>query len=430
MKRKAILLTTTKNTTELEELAFALGVDVAAVVPQRRPHPDPQLFLGSGKMEEARDIARAVGATLALVNGELKPGQVFAIQSFLGDGFEAFDRTRLILEIFRDRARSAEARLQVELAQLEYDMPLVREAISREKRGERQAAMFGSGDYGVEVQYDMMKKRMTRIRRELDHIRADREVRRKHRRRSGFHLVSLAGYTNAGKSSLLTAMSDREAVAEDRYFSTLSTKTARVKSDRRDMLMTDTVGFIENLPAWIVEAFHSTLEEIALADIILLVLDASDPLDEMRRRLSSSYRILHEFHGRVGRGPTPQRLAPVLVALNKADSVSAEELAAKRLALEEERLLAPGESVIISARTRQGIDDLNARLIALIPEYDEFETVLPPTAESEATLAWLHENTDVIGLSRDPTRVKFEAKRSIRAELNSRLQACGASPLA
>lgn len=434
LRRKAVLLTTTRDTTEMEELALSLGVEIAAIVPQRRPHPDPQFFLGSGKMEEVRDIAKAAGANLALVNGELKPGQVFAIQAFLGAGrargagVEAFDRTRLILEIFRDRAQSAEARLQVELAQLEYDMPLVREAIAREKRGERQAAMFGSGEYAADVEYDRMKSRKARIRRELEHIRTDRGVRRKHRRRSGFHLVSLAGYTNAGKSSLLTAMSDREAVAENRYFSTLSTKTARALGARRDILMTDTVGFIENLPAWVVEAFHSTLEEIALADVILLVLDASDPLDEMARRLRSSLHTLHDISGNLARNDLSKpHLAPILVALNKADKVDPRELEAKRRALEEDGLLAPGANVVVSARTREGLDRLHERLVELIPDYETFLAELPPTPESEATLAWLHEHTDVVDLLRDPTRVRFEARRSLRRELDERLHACGAT---
>jgi GTP-binding protein HflX len=257
-------------------------------------------------------------------------------------------------------------------------------------------------------------------------------VRRKHRRRGGFHLVSLAGYTNAGKSSLLKAMSERsDVLAENRYFSTLSTKTARAVSERRNILVTDTVGFIDQLPAWVVEAFHSTLEEIALADVIVLVLDASDPVEEMARRLRSSLRILLEFghevaRGGGGAGAMPKRLAPVLVALNKADLVPASALDAKRAALEADGLLSSGASVAVSAATRDGLDALYERLYALIPEYDALEAQLPASPESEAALAWIHQHTDVLGLTRDPTRVRFEASRSLRSEVERRLRACGA----
>ena len=404
MRRRALLLTTQRDTAEMEELVFALGAELFGVVLQKRPEPDPQLFLGRGKMEEVRDAVRGGGVEIVVVNGALKPGQVFSIQRwFSGDGrdVQVFDRTRLILEIFKERARSPEARLQVELAQLHYDMPLVKEAIHLAKRGERQAAMFGGGEYEANQLQDMMKKRMARIRRDLDRMRAERAVRRKHRRRGGFHLVSLAGYTNAGKSSLLKAMSERHALVENRYFSTLSTKTARATSEKREILVTDTVGFIEDLPPWMVEAFHSTLEEIALADVILLVVDASDAPDEVARRLRSSLRILHEFDAS-GQTDLPQRraLAPILVALNKVDRLAPGEVEEKARALEAEGLLGPDQWVALSAQAGDGLDRLYEKLYALIPDYDEYEVALPPSPEGEALVAWLHDATDVLDLTR------------------------------
>lgn len=441
LRRKALLLTTTPRTEEMAELVFALGVDVAGTVLQRRLQPDPVTYLGSGKLDEARATQRAVGAEIVIVNAALKPGQIFALQRFFADGgaasVDVYDRTRLILEIFRERARSPEARLQVELAQLTYDMPLVKEAIHREKKGERQAAMFGGGEYGVEDYYNTMKKRMARIRRDLDKMRAERGVRRKHRRRGGFHLVSLAGYTNAGKSSLLRALSEKETLVENRYFSTLSTKTARAQSDRREILVTDTVGFIEDLPPWMVEAFHSTLEEIALADVILLVLDASDPPSEMSRRLRSSLRILHEFDaehepGKAGPGGVPYRrgLAPILIALNKVDRVSREDLDAKQTTLEDEGLVTPQMCVRISAKARLGLEELYARLYTLIPDYDEYEVALPLSPESEQLIGWLHANADVLDLTRgNEVHLHFEAKRSLRSKLMQKLAEVDASAL-
>lgn len=537
VRRKAVLLTNRPSNAEMEELIFALGADLVATVYQRRPQPDPQLFLGSGKVEEARRTRAAFGAQLVIVNSALKPSQIFNLQQAFREGsgdeaehIEVYDRTRLILEIFRERARSPEARLQVELATLQYEMPLVKEAISQAKRGERQAGMFGGGEYEVNQYHDMMKRRMVRIRRDLEKMRRERDLRRKHRRRGGFHLVSLAGYTNAGKSSLLKALSEKHVLAENRYFSTLSTKTARAKSERREILVTDTVGFIEDLPPWMVEAFHSTLEEIALADVILLVVDATDTVEEMARRLRSSLRILWEFdgakafegdgpaaawetpplppkppqgatpgnpslphaaasasnpspgaptanapgpgadakgapivketptaqaegaqvaaeaptaqaEGRAAAGaegapgarmliPSRKGLAPIVVALNKVDALRPGELEEKAARLEADGLLPPEGWVGLSARTGDGLPDLYDRLYALIPDYDEFEVCLPPTPEAEGFIAWLHDRADVLDLTRgNEIHLHFEAKRSLRPDLQQRLAAVGADPL-
>ncbi len=392
MRPAAILLTLEDDPRETRELVHSLGYDVVEVVQQNRGRPDPQTFLGRGKVEEAAGLVADHGARLVVVDGDLKPGQIFHIENVLrdrleaagrleeveqranaradadhpdgpaptdhdhvrglrglhrswegagegrgdpasaegsrgaggrgdqGDGgpapahqrsgeaglpplnpeegaFEVADRVRVILEIFRRRAGTREARLQVELAKLRYEMPIVREAIHLSKTGERPGFLAG-GQHAVERIHERMGKRMSRIRRELDRISDERELRRKHRRRGGFHLVSLAGYTNAGKSSLLTALTEDTAEVEDRVFTTLTTQTRRVESERRDILLTDTVGFIDDLPPWLVEAFHSTLEEIALADVILLVVDASDPPAEVERKLASSLKTLHGFASR------------------------------------------------------------------------------------------------------------------------------------
>ena len=446
MRRKALLLTNRPSNAEMEELIFALGVDLVGTVYQRRPQPDPQLFLGSGKIEEARHAREALGADLIVVNAPLKASQILNLRNAFrppgagSEPIEVYDRTRLILEIFRERARSPEARLQVELAQIHYEMPLVKEAIHLAKRGERQAAMFGGGEYEVNHYHDMMKRRMVRIRQDLEKMRRERDLRRKHRRRGGFHLVSLAGYTNAGKSSLLKALSERHTLVENRYFSTLSTKTARATSEKREILVTDTVGFIEDLPPWMVEAFHSTLEEIALADVILLVVDASDTVEEMERRLRSSLRILWEFDGGdAAEGALPERpvllpmrkgLAPILVALNKADALPPEELEEKRAKLEAAGVLPPNGSVALSAQTGQGLPELYERLYSLIPDYDEFEVALPNTPEAEAFIGWLREHADLLDLTRgNEVHLHFESKRSIRTDLQARLTAVGATAL-
>lgn len=455
LRRKVLLLTSRPDTEEMEELIFALGAELSGTVLQKRAQPDPQLYLGRGKAEEAAQAFVGMGADLVVVNAALKPSQIFNLQQLFTDEarsrgdrdverVDVYDRTRLILEIFRERARSPEARLQVELATLQYEMPLVKEAINLEKKGERQAAMFGGGQYGVNEYHDMMKRRMVRIRRDLEKMRGERALRRKHRRRGGFHLVSLAGYTNAGKSSLLKALSQRQTLVENRYFSTLSTKTSRAQSEKREILVTDTVGFIEDLPPWMVEAFHSTLEEIALADVILLVVDASDPVEEMARRLRSSLRILWEFGSDEGQatagaaaqaGPTlplPFRrgLAPLLVALNKVDKVAPDEAEAKEAALRDMGLLEPAMTVRVSARSREGLDDLYEKLYALIPDYDEYEVALPASPDAESLIAWIHDHTDVLDLTRGAeVHLHFEAKRSLRTTLLARIAKAGGTPL-
>jgi len=266
-----------------------------------------------------------------------------------------FDRVRLILEIFARRATTQEGRLQVELARLRYEMPLVREYIARSKKGEH-PGFLGGGEYGVDQYYDQIRRRKTRIERELVRLAGEREGRRRARRKGGFRLVALAGYTNAGKSSLLSALTSREVLVENRLFSTLETRTARVRGSKRDeeprVLLTDTVGFIEDLPPFLVEAFHATLEEIALADETWLVLDASDPPAEIERKMRTSLAILRRSKER----------APIRVVLTKADLLSPIQsreiqplVDAVASRLDARELLGVH---LVSARTRDGLDEL------------------------------------------------------------------------
>lgn len=320
---------------------------------------------------------------------------------------QVFDRTRVILDIFSERARSPEARLQVEYARLQYETPLVKEVIHLAKKGEH-PGFLGGGRYEVNYYYMMMSRRMAKIRRELERIANEREVRRKHRRRGGFRLVSLAGYTNAGKSSLLEALASHDVrkasgegtpfVIENRYFSTLATTTRRATSEEGTFLLTDTVGFIEDLPPWMVEAFHSTLEEIAVSDCVLLVVDASEPLREVERKVRSSLKVLGDVHARI-RGERPRPIdgpvrleAPLVVVLNKADLLARAAVEERREMLLEEGLLPAGAlAVAASARTRDGLDDVFRAVATALPPPTRIEARLPAGPETESVLAWLHE---------------------------------------
>jgi GTP-binding protein HflX len=400
MRGRAIVLTLESDTREIEELAFSLGLEVVATLLQKRHSADPETFLGRGKLEEAQNLADSVNASTILVNAALKPAQMFnlvrAFRRHSGEERDVYDRTRLILEIFTERAHSQEARLQVELARLRYELPLVRESIHLLRHGER-PGFLGGGAYAVDQYQDMIKRRMVRITADLARVSRERDVRRKHRRRGGFNLVSLAGYTNAGKSSLLQVLAGEKTLVENRYFSTLGTMTRRIAEEpggppgaghrgssgglRRETLVTDTVGFIEDLPPWLVEAFHSTLEEIALADLILLVVDISDALPELRRKIKTSLRVLWEFQAPKRTPDFRRPPTPILVVFNKADLVDP-DVAAERVG----SLLAEGlldeHHVLVSAKNREGWPELRRAIDELLPQPVAVEMEIPASADA------------------------------------------------
>ena len=257
MRPKAIVVTLGRDTGELEALVGSLGHDVVGVIAQKRDRPDPATYVGRGKLDEVRDAKEESGASLVVFDAQLKAGQIATLERELGG--DVWDRIRLILEIFTQRAGTREARLQVELARLRYEVPLVREYVHRAKTGEHPGFMAG-GEYSVDQYLNQIRSRMSRVQKELRKVEGERAGRRKHRRRGGFRLVSLAGYTNAGKSSLLSALTGREVVVEDRLFSTLETRTAALSTVRGSrILVTDTVGFISDLPPFLIDAFRATL---------------------------------------------------------------------------------------------------------------------------------------------------------------------------
>jgi len=278
-QKKAIIVSIDNAVSEIIQLADTLEYSVVKEFIQKRKLPDVNFYVGSGKLDEIKEFINdsEEPIDLIIINGELKPSQWFSLEKQFK--IEVYDRIHLILAIFEERAERKEARLQVKLAQLQYERPYVRELIHRARAGEHPGFMAG-GEYQVDDYYEMIKKQMKKIRYDLKKIRSDREHHRKTRYKSGFYLVSLAGYTNAGKSSLLNLLSGEQVNVEGKLFSTLSTTTRRIpkkaKGETIPILLTDTVGFIENLPSWIIDAFHSTLEEIEVADVVVLVVDGSE----------------------------------------------------------------------------------------------------------------------------------------------------------
>ena len=322
---------------ELAALARTLEHEVVGTIEQIGD-PDPAYNIGKGKAEELAKLVKASKAERVIFSNQLTPSQAFKLLTLAG--VEVIDRFQLILEIFAMRAGSPEAKLQVEYARLSYELPRVRERV-RALLSVEQPGFRGGGEYEANVYYDMIKRRMTHLRRKLASVAKAREQRKKLRRRRGFKLVALAGYTNAGKSTLLNTLTSANAEVDDMLFTTLTPRTRAAKASRK-ILLTDTVGFIDGLPPWMVEAFKATLEEIYLADLVVLILDVAEPVNEMLRKLRASREILKEYP------------VKVIMAINKIDKLSPTEVERRVGMLQ----TMPGEIVPISAMRGENIPQL------------------------------------------------------------------------
>ena len=348
---------------ELERLVDTAGAEVVAVTSQRLEAPNPKTFIGTGKAEEVADLARAHAADLVVLDDELTPSQQANLEKAVGRDVKVIDRTALILDIFGLHATSKEGRLQVRLAQNEYLLPRLRGMwahLASNRMGGGVGSRFGEGESQLEVDRRMVRKRITSIKRELSHLSEVRAVQRESRYESGMFKVALAGYTNAGKSSLLNRLTDADVLAYDKLFATLDSTTRRFElPEGREITITDTVGFIQKLPTTLVEAFKSTLDEIAGADLVLHVVDAS--AEEREAQITAVEEVL----GQIG----AQDIRRVLV-FNKCDLLDAEELDALRAR--------HAQAQFVSAATGEGIEALvehvarvasasDARLDVLVP---------------------------------------------------------------
>ena len=389
--KHAIIVSLTNNNTELAELADTLGYTVEKVFIQPRSTPDATSFVGSGKVNEIKDYLKDTDSKIdvVIVNGELKPSQWFTLEKEFA--LEVYDRVRLILAIFAEHADRQEARLQVRLAQLQYERPHVRELIHRARAGEHAGLMAG-GEYQVDDYYEMIKRQVKKIREELEQIRDTRKLQRRTRHQSGFYAVSLAGYTNAGKSSLMNTLSGGSVKVEERLFSTLSTTTRNItdRTERKSppILLTDTVGFIEDLPSWIVDAFHSTLEEIELADVVVVVVDGSEDAVVVAKKLNVSLSELRELGVE----------APLVIAINKIDLLSKEALDTLIRYLADHDTCSSHPCVPISAKQRLNIDKLLETITSLLPHQVELVLELPASEASNALLSELYHKTKVVSV--------------------------------
>ncbi|UNX55956.1 GTPase HflX [Georgenia sp. TF02-10] len=397
---------------ELAALAETAGSEVLDGLLQRRAAPDPGTYLGSGKAAELAELVRAAGADTVIVDGELSPSQRRGLEDIVQ--VKVIDRTALILDIFAQHAKSREGKAQVELAQLEYLLPRLRgwgESMSRQAGG-RVAGGAGIGSRGpgetkIELDRRRIRTRMARLRRQIKEMAPARSTKRGARRRGRVPAVAIVGYTNAGKSSLLNRLTGAGVLVQNQLFATLDPTVRRATTpDGRAYTLTDTVGFVRSLPTELVEAFRSTLEEVADADLLLHVVDAAHPDPE------GQVRTVRRVVADVGAGDVPE-----LVVLNKADLAAPEDLAALRTRY-------PG-AVAVSARTGQGLAELTERIAALLPRPAEEVDVVVPYGRGDL-VSRAHTEGEV--LAEDYAEVGTQLRARVEPALAAELRAAGAPP--
>ena len=386
--KNAVIVSLKQDFSEIKELTDSLGYNTIETFYQNRKTPDVNTFVGSGKLQEIEDFIEKSeeNVDLVIIDYELKPSQWFNLEKKLD--VNVFDRIRLILTIFEERAERKEAKLQVKLAHLNYERPFVRELIHRARAGEHPGLMAG-GEYQVDDYYEKIKKQMKKIKNELKNISDERELRRRHRYKSGFYLVSLAGYTNAGKSSLLNLLSDEQVRVEGRLFSTLSTTTRKIKDKKIPILLTDTVGFIQDLPAYVIDAFHSTLEELEAADVVLLIVDISENINIIENKLKVSLNELTDLRVE----------SEVIIVFNKSDLVSNDEISEKISYFQENNLIKNNKKVIVSSKNQHNIDVLLKTIYESLPDLISFKIKLPLVEQTHPLVSWIYDKAHVQDIS-------------------------------
>ncbi|MDY6050545.1 MAG: GTPase HflX [Corynebacterium sp.] len=395
----------TAGLAELTALAETAGAEVVETLYQRRDRPDPGTFIGHGKVDELRGIVNATDADTVIVDGELSPGQMIALEKALD--VKVIDRTMLILDIFAQHAKSKEGKAQVALAQMEYLITRVRgwgAALSRQAGGRAGSnggvGLRGPGETKIEADRQRLRKEMAKLRRELAGMKLSRDVKAQVRRSSVVPTIAIVGYTNAGKSSLLNALTGAGVLVEDALFATLDPTTRKAELvDGRSVIFSDTVGFVRHLPTQLVEAFRSTLEEVFDADLLLHVVDGSDhyPLGQIQ----AVHTVLAESAGSEG-APIP----PEIIVINKIDEADPVVLAQVRLDLD--------DVVFVSAKTGEGIDELQARIEMFLNSQDRRVQLRLPFTRGDL-VAYVHEVGSVLAESYDEAGTRLDVRLPVSA---------------
>lgn len=368
---------------ELERLADTAGADVVATTTQRLDAPNPRTFVGTGKADEIAELARSHEADLVIFDDELTPSQQANLEKVMDKSVKVIDRTALILDIFALHATSKEGRLQVRLAQNQYLYPRLRGMwahLASNRMGGGVGSRFGEGESQLEVDRRMVRKRITSIRRELERLSDVRSLQRESRYGSGMFKVALAGYTNAGKSSLINRLTGADVLSYDKLFATLDSTTRKFElPEGREVTVTDTVGFIQKLPTTLVEAFKSTLDEITGADLVLHVIDASSP--EFEGQIEAVCEVLDQIGA---------QSIPTIATFNKCDLLDAETLAGLKRRYP--------SAQFVSARTGEGIERLVGAIAQAASAADTKLDVLIPYQRGDL-VSLAHERCHIISES-------------------------------
>ncbi|MGV0871023.1 GTPase HflX [Mycolicibacterium sp. XJ879] len=397
---------------ELAALAETAGSEVLEGLIQRRDKPDPATYIGSGKAQELREVVLATGADTVIADGELSPAQLTALEKAVR--VKVIDRTALILDIFAQHATSREGKAQVSLAQMEYMLPRLRgwgESMSRQAGGRAGGAgggvgLRGPGETKIETDRRRIRERMAKLRRDIKDMKKVRDTQRSGRRRSEISSIAIVGYTNAGKSSLLNALTGAGVLVENALFATLEPTTRRGQfDDGRPFVLTDTVGFVRHLPTQLVEAFRSTLEEVGDADLLVHVVDGSDgnPLAQINAVREVINEVIAERN---------LQAVPELLVVNKIDVASDLALAQLRRALP--------DAVFVSAHTGDGLDRLQSRMAEMITPTDTAVDVTIPYDRGDLVNK-LHADgrIDATEHTADGTRIKARVPIPLAASLRA-----------
>ena len=374
---------------------------------QTRP-PDSRYQIGAGKVEELARMVEETGASKVIFDNVLRTTQVYNLAK--ATKVEVIDRFQLILEIFTRRATTTEAQLQIQLAMVRHELKHAKEKV-RLSKGSEQPGFMGLGAYEGDVYRDAIKRQVQTILKKLERVREKRVLQRERRTELGFLTVSLAGYTNSGKSSLFNALTEDTVEVDNALLTTLSTTTRMIEFSNRKFLITDTVGFIDRLPISLIEAFHSTLEETIFSDLIIVLLDLNEPLETIKKKNN----VCLETIERLG-----ACAIPTITALNKIDKLTEEESQQKLEELKDE----VKNPILVSAKCQTNLDELRKQILRILENYQQAQFSVPLTGKAMPFISWVHGKTHIEKetFTNETVEVVFESTPSLVEQVRSKVE--------